>query len=102
MNLQWNFVYGVACLSLSKKALNLLEKCQSKLLKTALGLKAYCRNTPLFKAINIKCISQTINENQRDILKSCMRTDSKGLQFYAYILCRKVFMMKIILLEELP
>ncbi len=80
--------YGVSCSHMLRKAIDSLEKCQTKLLKAALCVKYYCKNTPLLQALNIKKIFETINENQRDTLKSFMRGNSKGLQFYSYMLSR--------------
>jgi len=71
---------------MSKKAIESLEKCQTKLLKAALGLKSYCRNTPILQAMNIKRLSQFIGESQRDVMKSLIRNETKGLKFYYYIL----------------
>jgi len=41
--------YGVACLHTSPNGMDLLEKCRTKLLKAALSLKTFCRNTPLLQ-----------------------------------------------------
>ena len=79
-------MYGVPCMKMSKKALDMLEKCQTKLLKSALSLKSYCRNTPLLQALNIQRIETTVHTTERDILKSCLRTDTKALKFYSHIL----------------
>jgi len=78
--------YGISCMNMSKKAIESPEKCQTKLLKAALGLKSYCRNTPILQTINIKGISQLIGESQRDVMKSLIRNETKGVKFYSYIL----------------
>ena len=39
--------YGLQCVYQNKAALEVTEKLQYKLLKAALGLKRYCKNTPL-------------------------------------------------------
>ena len=69
-----------------KKTIESLEKCQTKLLKAALDLKSYCSNTSILQAMNIKRISQFIGESQRDVMKSLIRNETKGLKFYSYIL----------------
>ena len=61
--------YGVACLHTSLNVIDLLEKCQTKLLKAALSLNIFCRNKPLLQGMNIKRITQTATANQKDILK---------------------------------
>ena len=68
------------------KAIESLEKCQTKLLKPALGLISYSRNTPILQAMNIKRISQFIGESQRDVMKSLIRNETEGLKLYSYIL----------------
>ena len=78
--------YGAPCVTLSKSAKDKLDKCQTKLLKSVLGLRSFCRNTPLLQALRIKTVSETICGTQRDIVKSIMRNDSRGLKFYSYLL----------------
>ena len=46
--------YGVACLHTSPNGMDLLEKCRTKLLKAALSLKTFCRNTPLLQTVSAK------------------------------------------------
>ena len=79
--------YGVACLHIYQNVTDLLEKCQTKLLKSVFSLKTFCRNTPLLQAMNVKRISQTVSANQKYILKSFMSsTKQKRLKFYSDIL----------------
>ncbi|KAK2159728.1 hypothetical protein LSH36_147g02026, partial [Paralvinella palmiformis] len=80
--------YGISCMNMSKKnqTIESLEKYQTKLLKAAIGLKSYCRNTPILQVMNIKRISQFIGESQRDVMKLLIRNETKGLKFYSYIL----------------
>jgi len=68
--------YGISCMNMSKKAIESLENCQTNLLKTVLGLKSYCRNTPILQAMNIKRISHFIGESQRDVMKSLIRNET--------------------------
>ena len=37
--------YGIQCVNMNKKSLQEMEKMQSKLLKSAMGIHKYCRNT---------------------------------------------------------
>ena len=81
--------YEISCMNMSKK-------CQTKLLKAALGLKSYCRNTPILQAMNIKRISQFIGESQRDVIKLLIRNETKELKLYSYILSLRQSDMNII------
>jgi len=83
-------------MNMSKKAIESLQKRQIKLLKAALGLKSYCRNTPILQAINITRISQFIRESQGDVMKSLIRNETKCLTFYCYILSLRQFDINII------
>jgi len=73
-------------MNMSKKAIESLEKCQTKMLKAALALESYFGNTPILQAMNIKRISQFIGKSQRDVMKSLIRNETKGLKLYSYIL----------------
>ena len=54
--------YGCSTLNLKHTDINELEKVQASLIKTALGLPKYSRNTPILRALNIKKISRIIDE----------------------------------------
>ena len=76
----------VSCMNMSKKTIESLEKCQTKLLKAAHVLKSYYRNTPILQAINITRIFQFKGESQGDVMKLLIRNETKGLKIYCYIL----------------
>ena len=59
-----------------------LESTQSKLLKAALGLKKYCRNTELLNGLKIQKIFKTKTMSQLDTLKLCLNSNSSGNLFY--------------------
>jgi hypothetical protein len=49
--------YGLSSIHVPGKYMDTIEKTQSKLMKAAIGLSKYCRNTPLLKAMKIHRIS---------------------------------------------
>ena len=49
--------YGCAAVGLSDKHVTELEKLQSSLIKTALGLSKFCRNTSLMRAMGISSVN---------------------------------------------
>ena len=53
-------VYGCATININPGAIKTLEKTQGRLVKSALGLPKYCRNTPLLKALKIRTIRQVV------------------------------------------
>ena len=54
--------YGCSTLNLNHTDINELEKVQASLIKTALDLPKYSRNTPILRALKIKKISRIIDE----------------------------------------
>jgi hypothetical protein len=48
------FTYGLECVTLSKNSLLSLERMQTKLLKAALGINKFCKNTPILQALKIQ------------------------------------------------
>ena len=67
--------------NMPKKTIESLQKCQRKLLKVALCLKTYCRKTPLLQDMNIKGLSQSIGESQRDFMKSLAQNEMTKILF---------------------
>ena len=62
--IQLVLVYGCATINLNPGAMKTLEKTQGRLVKSALRLPKYYRNTPLLKALGIRTIRQVVNNNQ--------------------------------------
>ena len=81
--------YGVNCLPISKKYLNDMEKCQSMVLKSGLGLHKYCKSTPLLKAVNVHRIKTTLDITSLDLVKSIFNNVSRARTFYTHLLCRQ-------------
>ena len=61
--------YGCAAVGLFDKHVTELEKSQSSLIKTALGLSKFCRNTSLMRAMGISSVKQTIDMQYLSTLK---------------------------------
>ena len=76
--------YGCAAVGLSDKHVTELEKLQSSLIKTALGLSKFCRNTSLMRAMWISSVKQTIDMQYLSTLKNCITGSSKAKTFYLY------------------
>ena len=78
--------YGCAAIGLSDKHVTELKKLQGLLIKTALGLSKFCRNTSLMRAMGISGVKQTINMQYLSTLKSCITGSSKAKTFYLYLI----------------
>ena len=48
-----------------------LEKVQASLIKAALGLSKYSRNTPILRALKIKKIGRILDERHLSLTKGC-------------------------------
>ncbi len=79
--------YGCATINTNgDKLIKDLEKCQGMLIKSALGLSKYSRNTHLLRALNITQIKYTIMHEQMSILKRSLIGTSRARSFYIYML----------------
>ena len=79
-------VYGCATINITPGAMKTLEKTQGRLVKSALGLPKYCRNTPLLKALGIRTIRQVVNNNQLSIMRNALWNTSRARNFYMCML----------------
>ena len=66
--------------------MNELETVQASLIKTALGMPKYSRNTPILRALNIKKISRIIDERHLSLTKAALHNTSKSRTFYLHIM----------------
>ena len=64
--------YGCSTLNLKHTNINELEKVPASLIKTALGLSKYSRNTPILSTLNIKKISRIIDERHLTLTKAAL------------------------------
>ena len=78
--------YGCSTLNLKHTDINELEKVRASLIKTALGLPKYSRNTPILRALNIKKISRIIDERHLSLTKAALHNTSKSRTFYLHIM----------------
>ena len=63
-----------------------LEKVQASLIKTALGLPKYSRNTPILRALHIKKISKILKEHHLSLTKAALHNTAKSRPFYLHIM----------------
>ena len=66
--------------------INQLEKVQASLIKTALGLPKYSRNTPILRALHIKKISKILEERHLSLTKAALHNTAKSRPFYLHIM----------------
>ena len=78
--------YGIHCVCLSKGARESGDTIQAKLLKAALGLKAYSRSTPLLHVLKIPPISKTVDLQQMKLLKSMFLSSLRTSYFYKMLI----------------
>ena len=69
--------YGLECVYQGKTVMNQVEVIQGKCLKAALGLKYYCKTSPLLHALNIDRVSTSIEIHQLALFKSMFFSSSR-------------------------
>ena len=87
-------LYGLECIYQCKTVINDAERLQSKLLKSALGLKKYSRTSPLLQALKIQRISKSAKIQELVLFKSMFLSSSRTYQFYKYILSQHMLGVK--------
>ena len=78
--------YGCSTLNFKHTDINELEKAQAYLIKTALGLPKYSRNTPILRALHIKKISEILEERHLSLTKAALHNAAKSRPFYLHIM----------------
>ena len=63
-----------------------LEKVQASLIKAALGLSKYSRNTPILRAHNIKKIGRILDERHLSLTRAALHNTSKSRTFHLHIM----------------
>ena len=88
--------YGCSNLSLTHNDINELEKVQPSLIKTALGLPKYSRNTPILRTLHIKKISKIIEERHLPLTRAALNNTAKSRSFYLHFMnkCQHYHMNK--------
>ena len=79
-------MYGLQCVYQTKKAKTDMDKMQSKLLKSALGLNSFCKTSPLIDALKINRITTSIEIQELCLLKSMFLSKSRTRYFYKNLL----------------
>lgn len=79
-------LYGLECVYRPKLAMGNVEKLQSKLLKTIIGLKSFSRSTPLLQALRTPHIKDTIAVKELKLLRNMFVSSSRSRYFYNYLL----------------
>ena len=67
-----------------------LERIQSKLVKSSLGLSKYLRSTPLLDAMKICKIHCLIGVNTLRLFKTVLLSSTRARDFYTYIFCNNI------------
>ena len=63
-----------------------LESLQGKLLKSALGIHKFGKNTQLLQALGILKIETSVNIGYLELLRSVLASRSRATSFYIYLL----------------
>ena len=82
---QSGLLYG--CCAMEKTNLNMMERIQSKHVKTILGLGYKTHSTKLLEVLRIEKVSKLTQKAALDLLKLRLCGSSVAKQFYGYLLC---------------
>ena len=80
--LQTILLYSNECFQLSRSSKNDLEKIQSKLIKSSLGLSKFSRSSPLLSALGIRKIDSLINCQSLHLFSSIMLSKTRTCSLY--------------------
>ena len=61
-----------------------IEVAQCKMLKSALGLNSYCRNTPLLQALNTQTVHKSTTIQELALFKSMFLSSSRCCKLYMF------------------
>ncbi len=79
-------LYGIQSFPINKTDITEIDKSQAKLLKSAIGLHKYYRNTPLLNAMNVNKIPKLRDIYTLDLLRNAMYSQSQATTFYNFII----------------
>ena len=77
--------YGIQCIPLKVCDIQNLDKTQTRLLKSALGLSKYCKNTALLQALKVHKVSDLLKLYTLDLLKCHLFSNSASKHFYMFL-----------------
>lgn len=78
--------YGLNSVHINKGSLESMEKLQSRLLETGIGLHKFCRSSPILKALYVNKIETTIEIGCLDLTRAIFSNNSRARCFYTYLL----------------
>ena len=97
----WNTVirpiltWGIQCITINKTSLQELETIQTKLLKVALGIYTFCRNSPILNAMKVHKLETTLDVSYLEFVRNVLKSNSRARSFYIHLLnmhiCDKLF-----------
>ncbi len=79
-------LYGTQSLLINKTDITQIDNSQAKLLKSAIGLHKYYRNSPLLNAMNANKIPKLRDIYTLDLLRNAMFSQSQATTFYNFII----------------
>ena len=79
-------LYGLQSVYQNKSSHIKAEKFHAKLLKSTLGLKRYCVNTPLLKAMKVLRVEESVEMQTLQLLRSMILSKSRSHHFYGFLL----------------
>ena len=80
--------YGLESTYQGSTAMNEVEVLQSKFLKTSLGVKYYCKTTPLLQALNIERVSTFVDIQKLSLYKSMFLSTSRTSKLCKFLLVK--------------
>ncbi len=79
-------LYDTQSLQINKTDITEINQSQSKLLKSAIGLHKYYRNTPHSNAMNVNKIPKLRDIYTLDLLRNAMYSQSQATTFHNFIM----------------
>ena len=79
-------LYGAHCTYTSRTAIDMMNKTDTTLLKNAIGLRKWCRNTPLQAALGLRELNEMVDDARLQLLRSTVCSSTRAAKFYAYAL----------------
>ena len=87
--------YGCSTIKLKPNDIDELEKVQASLIKAAVSLSKYSRNTPILRDLNIKKIGRILDERHLSLTRAALHNTSKSRTLYLHIMHKCALMHSI-------
>ena len=78
--------YGCSTIKLKPNDIDEFEKVRASLIKAALGLSKYFRNTPILRTLKIKTIGRILVKRHLSLTRAALHNTSKSRTFYLHIM----------------